>query len=84
MPRGDCSFRKRDLKVAIEAAREAGEKGLVRVRIGEMVLESLPEGACQSLASGIEAEAQGDANKPPAEAEPPWKTFLKAKGYKPE
>ena len=41
MPRGECTFRKRDLKVALEAAQEAGQKvvGFKITRAGEIVVQ---------------------------------------------
>jgi hypothetical protein len=79
MPRGDCTFRKRDLKVAVEAVQEAGAK-LARVVIkhnGDIVLQMQAEG----LPVGENAAVTGEPEPgPPREKEPnEWDVVLPAR-----
>ena len=76
MPRGECTFRKRDLKVALEAAQEAGAR-LTRVIIkqnGDIVLQMQADdlSAREDHADTREPDQPGERGEPN-----PWDDVLK-------
>ena len=78
MPRGECTFRKRDLKVALEAAREAGAR-LARVIIkqnGDIVLQMQADdlSAREDHADTREPDQPGERGEPN-----PWDDVLKTR-----
>jgi len=78
MPRGECTFRKRDLKVALEVAQEAGAR-LARVMIkqnGDIVLQMQPDdlSAREDHADTREPDRTGERGEPN-----PWDDVLKTR-----
>ena len=81
MPRGECTFRKRDLKAAVLALEESG-KHVIAARIkpdGEIVVETLPGAIDVPMQN---AYTQRDRIEPIEGEDDPWDKRLKELHYR--